>query len=242
MVATLTLLHDLTANAELLTLLTGPRWALGARDLALLGRRARALTRVSEPRDRDRLRALSDELEAAVAGADPTEVVSLSDALEDPGEGDYSPEAVERFRLLAGELRYLRAHAGEPLLDLVRRIVDTTGIDVELASSVSPAAPGPTRQPRPLRQGGGRVPGGRRGRDPSGAAGLPRGRGRLRLRPRRGHPDRGRLGEAAHRAPLQGAGVGRGLPPRCSRRQVPERHLADEVDRGAGRAPQRAAR
>ena len=28
-VATLTLLHDLTANAELLTLLTGPRWAVG---------------------------------------------------------------------------------------------------------------------------------------------------------------------------------------------------------------------
>ena len=139
-VATLTLLHDLTANAELLTLLNGPRWALGARDLALLGRRARQLTRVSEPRDRDRLRALPDELAAAVAGADPTEVVSLSDALEDPGEGDYSPEAVERFRLLAGELRYLRAHAGEPLLDLVRRIIDTTGLDVELASSVSPAA------------------------------------------------------------------------------------------------------
>ena len=34
----------------------------------------------------------------------------------------------------------LRAYAGEPLLDLVRRIVDTTGIDVELASSVCPAA------------------------------------------------------------------------------------------------------
>ena len=34
----------------------------------------------------------------------------------------------------------LRTHAGEPLLDLVRRIIDTTGIDVELASSVSPAA------------------------------------------------------------------------------------------------------
>ncbi|MEP7089567.1 MAG: ATP-dependent DNA helicase, partial [Nocardioidaceae bacterium] len=139
-VATLTLLHDLTANAELLTLLTGPRWVVGARDLALLGRRARHLTRVTEPRGRDRLHDLGEELEAAVAGADPTEVVSLSDALEDPGEGDYSPEARERFALLAGELRYLRAHSGEPLLDLVRRIVDTTGIDVELASSVSPAA------------------------------------------------------------------------------------------------------
>ena len=139
-VATLTLLHDLTANADLLTLLTGPRWAVGPRDLALLGRRARQLTRVEEPRERERLRDLGEELEAAVSGADPTEVVSLSDALEDPGEGDYSDEARERFALLAAELRYLRAHAGEPLLDLVRRIVDTTGIDVELASSVSPAA------------------------------------------------------------------------------------------------------
>jgi DNA helicase-2/ATP-dependent DNA helicase PcrA len=139
-VATLTLLHDLTANAELLTLLTGPRWALGTRDLALLGRRARELTRVTDPRGRERARDLGEELEAAVSGADPTEVVSLSDALEDPGEAGYSPEARERFGLLAGELRYLRAHAGEPLLDLVRRIVDTTGIDVELASSTSPAA------------------------------------------------------------------------------------------------------
>ena len=37
-VATLTLLHDLSDNASLLTLLTSPRWAVGPRDLALLGR------------------------------------------------------------------------------------------------------------------------------------------------------------------------------------------------------------
>ena len=139
-VATLTLLHDLTANAELLTLLTGPRWAIGSRDLALLGKQARALARVTGPMDREKLRDLAEELETAVAGADPTEVVSLADALEDPGEGPYSPQARERFALLAAELRHLRAMAGEPLLDLVRRIIDTTGIDVELASSVSPAA------------------------------------------------------------------------------------------------------
>ncbi|MGN6578154.1 MAG: 3'-5' exonuclease, partial [Nocardioides sp.] len=139
-VATLTLLHDLTANAELLTLLTGPRWAIGSRDLALLGKQARALARVTGPMDREKLRDLAEELETAVAGADPTEVVSLADALEDPGEAPYSPEARERFALLAAELRHLRSMAGEPLLDLVRRIIDTTGIDVELASSVSPAA------------------------------------------------------------------------------------------------------
>jgi DNA helicase II / ATP-dependent DNA helicase PcrA len=142
-VATLTLLHDLTANAALLTLLLGPRWSIGPRDLALLGRRAADLSGVTGRSARDLDRDVAQELAAAVAGADPTEIASLSDALDDPGTGDrwrYSPEARERFALLSAELRQLRAHVGEPLLDLVRRIVDTTGIDLELASSVSPAA------------------------------------------------------------------------------------------------------
>ena len=139
-VATLTLLHDLTANAELLTLLTGPRWAVGARDLALLGRRARQLAGAAGPANRDTTHSVEEELAEAVQGTDPTEVVSLGDALDDPGDLGYSTEALERFALLSKELRDLRAYAGEPLLDLVRRIIDTTGIDVELASSVSPTA------------------------------------------------------------------------------------------------------
>ncbi|KRF14124.1 DNA helicase UvrD [Nocardioides sp. Soil797] len=137
-VATLTLLHDLTANAALLTLLTGPRWTIGPRDLALLGKRARELAGVtSAPTDGQ---ALDEQLADAVEGADPTEISSLCDALDDPGEAAYSRAALERFALLRAELRSLRAHAGEPLLDLVRRIIDTTGIDIELASSISPAA------------------------------------------------------------------------------------------------------
>uniref|UniRef100_UPI0035694207 ATP-dependent helicase n=1 Tax=Nocardioides sp. TaxID=35761 RepID=UPI0035694207 len=136
-VATLTLLHDLTANAALLTLLTGPRWTIGPRDLALLGRRARTLAVDADPRAEQ---SIDEQLASAVEGADPTEVSSLCDALDDPGEAAYSTAARERFALLSAELRMLRTHAGEPLLDLVRKIIDTTGIDVELASSVSPAA------------------------------------------------------------------------------------------------------
>ena len=140
-VATLTLLQDPTANAALLTLLTGPRWAIGVRDLALLGRRADALAgRAPVHEGAAASVSLEEELALAAAGADPVEVPSLSDALDDPGGGDYSADARERFGLLAAELRSLRKHAGEPLLDLVRRIVDTTGIDVELASSASPTA------------------------------------------------------------------------------------------------------
>ena len=135
--ATLTLIDDLTANAELLTLLTGPRWAIGPRDLALLGQRASQLA--DSPRRLDTM-TLDEELTRAVAGADPTEVVALSDALEDPGDLPYSAVARERFGRLAAELRRLRAHAGEPLMELVRRIVDTCGVDVELASAVSDSA------------------------------------------------------------------------------------------------------
>lgn len=137
-VATLELLHDVTANAAALTLLSGARWAIGPRDLALLGRRAEELSLRRRGAAADRT--LAAALEEAVSGADPTEVLALCDALDDPGELPYSPQARERFELLAAELRYLRAHVGEPLLDLVRRIVDATGIDVELASSTSPSA------------------------------------------------------------------------------------------------------
>ncbi|WP_343900266.1 ATP-dependent helicase, partial [Nocardioides aquaticus] len=42
-VATLHLMQDVTANAALLTLLTGPRWAVGPRDLRLLQQRAAEL-------------------------------------------------------------------------------------------------------------------------------------------------------------------------------------------------------
>ena len=137
-VATLTLIQDVTANAALLTLLAGPRWAIGPRDLALLGRRARELAGgQGGGQDFD---SVQDQLAAAVEGADPTEIPSLCDALDDPGDLAYSTEARDRFGLLADELRRLRSAIGEPILDLVRRIVDTTGIDVELASSVSPAA------------------------------------------------------------------------------------------------------
>ncbi len=136
-VSTLALLHDLTANADLLTLLNGPRWAIGPRDLALLGRRAQQL---AGKQQHVAAHGVDDGLARAVEGADPTELVSLCDALDDPGESSYSSEARERFALLSGELRMLRRHVGDPLLDLVRRIIDTSGLDVELASSVSPAA------------------------------------------------------------------------------------------------------
>jgi DNA helicase-2/ATP-dependent DNA helicase PcrA len=76
-----------------------------------------------------------DALEHAVADLDPTDVVSLLDALEDPGPEPYSDAAQERFTRLAEELANLRRHVDEPVLDLARRVIATLGLDIELLAT-----------------------------------------------------------------------------------------------------------
>jgi DNA helicase II / ATP-dependent DNA helicase PcrA len=135
--ATLRLIDDVTANPDLIRLLTGPRWQVGPRDLALLGRRAGELARASTDDAEDQLgsAAVLTSLERAVAEVDPTEVVSLLDALDSPGEAAYSPEARERFARLSAELAWLRRHSDEPVLDLTRRVISAIGLDVEVMAT-----------------------------------------------------------------------------------------------------------
>ncbi|WP_065964180.1 ATP-dependent DNA helicase [Streptomyces sparsogenes] len=140
LVAVCEVLQDPGANAALVRLLTGPRWRIGPRDLALLGRRARALVRSSAGpaagEDPDR------RLAEAVEGVDPAEVVSLADALDTfltpdgPDDGlPFSAEARVRFARLAAELRDLRRSLADPLMDVLHRVLTTTGLEVELSAS-----------------------------------------------------------------------------------------------------------
>ncbi len=131
LVAVLQVLEDPTANAALLRVLTGPRWRLGSRDLAVLGRRAKELLKADDPTSG----AAATSLEQAVAGVDPCDVVALHDALDRPGQQGWSAEAHRRVSALSEELRLLRSFRDEPLLDLVHRVVGTTGLDVELSAS-----------------------------------------------------------------------------------------------------------
>ncbi|MGW7336791.1 UvrD-helicase domain-containing protein [Streptomyces sp. NPDC054808] len=143
LVAVCEVLQDPGANASLVRLLSGPRWRIGPRDLALLGRRARLLVshaRVTGDDDPDR------RLAEAVEGVDPSEVISLADALdtflETPldGTGDddglpFSPDARVRFARLATELRELRRALSDPLMDVLHRVLAVTGLEVELSAS-----------------------------------------------------------------------------------------------------------
>jgi DNA helicase II / ATP-dependent DNA helicase PcrA len=138
--ATLRLIEDVAANPDLIRLLTGPRWQIGPRDLALLGRRARELARIAPGPAEDVAEPpgstpVLSSLERAVAEVDPTEVVSLLDALDNPGDAAYSPQARERFARVSAELAFLRRHSDEPVLDLTRRVITTIGLDVELMAT-----------------------------------------------------------------------------------------------------------
>ena len=132
----LALLDDVSANPAAIRLLTSARWAIGIADLALLGRRATELAAVEGPRDGD----LVDDLGRALARTEGVIVPSLLEALHDPGELHYSPQARRRFAVIGAELAGLRQHAGEPVLDLVRRVIHTLGVEGELAASGSSSA------------------------------------------------------------------------------------------------------
>ncbi|MFI0982989.1 UvrD-helicase domain-containing protein [Streptomyces sp. NPDC021093] len=139
LVAVCEVLQDPGANASLVRLLTGPRWRIGPRDLALLGRRARLLVHRGSGADDDPDRRLAE----AVEGVDPSEVISLADALdtflESAGEADdglpFSADARVRFAHLALELRDLRRSLADPLMDVLHRVLHTTGLEVELSAS-----------------------------------------------------------------------------------------------------------
>ncbi|MFD8851647.1 UvrD-helicase domain-containing protein [Streptomyces sp. NPDC059604] len=142
LVAVCEVLQDPGANASLVRLLTGPRWRIGPRDLALLGRRARLLVHRAahgDDEDFDPDRRLAE----AVEGVDPAEVISLADALdtflESGGEEDdglpFSADARVRFARLAAELRDLRRSLADPLMDVLHRVLATTGLEVELSAS-----------------------------------------------------------------------------------------------------------
>ncbi|RKN76268.1 ATP-dependent helicase [Streptomyces klenkii] len=137
LVAVCEVLQDPTANASLVRLLIGPRWRIGARDLALLGRRARTLVPYGSAGD-DPERRLAE----AVEGVDPAETVSLADALDTflaadaPDDGlPFSAEARVRFARLAAELRDLRRSLADPLMDVLHRVLAVTGLEVELSAS-----------------------------------------------------------------------------------------------------------
>ena len=130
--ALLEVIDDPASDVALVRLLTGPRWRIGPRDLAALG----ALSPASS-RERAEEADLDTALRVAVLGSDPVDRPSLAETIESaiarqPGEESrLSPPAARRLARLTEEIRRLRRHVDEPCVDLIARVLRTTGLGVE---------------------------------------------------------------------------------------------------------------
>ncbi|WP_046300044.1 ATP-dependent DNA helicase [Mycobacterium sp. UM_Kg27] len=130
LVAVLRLLQEPTAGAAAMRVLTGPRWRLGAADLAALWRRAAELARPDQPSA-----PVSAAEIAATAGPD-SETPCLADALADPGPAErYSAVGYRRILAVAEELTLLRGHLWHPLPDLVAEVRRVLGLDCEMLAA-----------------------------------------------------------------------------------------------------------
>ena len=130
--ALLEVLDDPASDAALVRLLTGPRWRIGPRDLAALG----ALS-PSSSRDPTEMVDLDAALRIAVLGSDPVDRPSLAETIDAAvmqaatGESRLSADAAHRLARLTGEIRRLRRHVDEPCVDLISRVLRTTGLGIE---------------------------------------------------------------------------------------------------------------
>ena len=120
------------ANIDWLRLLTGPRFALSMRDVAGLGRISRSLsTYVMRESSND----FESEIARAIQGHDQADIAAYGDVLEYLSENDtneISHDALMRVRLLQSDIEYLRQYITESLPALAGRILNTTGLAVEL--------------------------------------------------------------------------------------------------------------
>jgi len=129
-VDTLRLIADVTVNPSVTNLLSGPRWRIGPRDLALLGSEASVGHSM-----RSAATDLDDALRIAVSTTDPSEVRCLYDALGVGNDIGLSAEGASRVAAFRVELDALRAHRDEPVLDLVHRVIRTLGVVGQLLAS-----------------------------------------------------------------------------------------------------------
>ena len=127
-VAMLRLAADPTAGVAAMRVLSGPRWRLGASDIAALWRRAVEL----DGSDADR-----SSVDGVVASAArDADAACLADAICDPGHAQrYSPAGHRRIVALSRELTALRAQLQHPVPELVAEVRRTLGVDAEVLAA-----------------------------------------------------------------------------------------------------------
>jgi DNA helicase-2/ATP-dependent DNA helicase PcrA len=139
LVSALAVVNDPTAGSELVRLLGGSRWRIGAKDLYVLSRLASWL------RDRDYAQRPIDEevrqrMRESVAEGEGGSIVDALDfiATARPGHSAlerFSASGLERLREAGRTFARLRARAGLDLLDFVTFVEQDLMLDIEVAAN-----------------------------------------------------------------------------------------------------------
>lgn len=126
----LKVIEDPSHNPSFIRILSGPRFQISLRDIALIAKAARQITK-SERVDLSEAD-LSAWLAEAVSGTDLAELALIGEAVEDPGDQPYGLGVREKLNKLATELSYLRRFQSEPLPDFIYRVLWQTNLLTEL--------------------------------------------------------------------------------------------------------------
>jgi len=139
LVCALRVLHDPTAGAELVRLLAGARWRIGAADLAAL----RGLAKWLAERDAASRR-LSDDvrrgMRASIAAEESPSIVDALDFLLATPDSHralagFTETALARLRRAGTQLQSLRRRAGLGLVDFVVLVQQELLLDIEVAAN-----------------------------------------------------------------------------------------------------------
>jgi DNA helicase-2/ATP-dependent DNA helicase PcrA len=141
LVSALRVMHDPTAGSELIRLLTGARWRIGAKDIAALRSIASWLA-ARDHRFQELDPAVRDRLRRSVAGEESASLVDALDFVTEAPDGhgrlaDLSPAGLERMRDAGRLLDRLRSRVGLDLLDLVTLVQQELLLDIEVAANES---------------------------------------------------------------------------------------------------------
>jgi len=144
LVSALTVVNDPTAGSELVRLLSGSRWRIGAKDLFVLSRVASWL------RDRDYAQQPIDEdvrerMRASVAEGEGGSIVDALDFVATAREGHtalerFSAVGLQRLREAGRTFARLRSRVGLDLLDFVTFVEQDLMLDIEVAANETRSA------------------------------------------------------------------------------------------------------
>lgn len=140
-VCTLRVLHDATADSELVRLLTGARWAVGLRDVVEL-KNVAAWISARDYRQKQLDESVKDALKKSVVSEDGASLVDALDFLAAAPDGhtalaEFSSEGLTRLRSAGAHIARLRRRAGHDLRELVTIVAQELLLDIEAAANES---------------------------------------------------------------------------------------------------------